>query len=958
MNIAYIKAIFLSTFCLIQINLLSQSGLIKGTVIDAKTGETLIGASVFIQGTTIGTVTDLDGNYVIRNISAGSYNIISSYISYDQKIQKAEVLANSEIAIDFLLDPATVAIKEIQVTARKRNNTEMSMLASIKNQDLIVSGISGQQIQKSQDKDAAEVLRRIPGITIVDDRFIIVRGLMQRYNSVLLNGATAPSSESDVRAFSFDLIPSNMVDNILIYKTPAPELPADFAGACINVVTKNSIDANSAFVGITGAYTNHTTFNDFKTYKGGQTDWLGIDDGSRSLPENFPSGKEMNEILELRNGKSDIDKLNKLAQSFQNNDAFGTSKINAMPNLGIQAGLTRRFIIGNVTVGNITSISYSNSNKTTNVFRSQFEQPDTIIGTLGTKKYNYTDNTFDQAIKAGIIHNWLIAIGNNHKIEFRNFLNQNTNKKVIDRTGIETYSEVDTIKGLSKEFNARTTYSGQLAGKSILFNNNTEIDWLAGYSIADKQQPDIRRLFFSKQLNDETNRYEYRFRTSGSVQPYSGSRFFQTASEKIYNGALNIKQNFSALDRVFVIKTGVFFEKRMREFEARNIGLVVSGQSFSLNLFKPIDSLIRDSNMDYNKGFSYSENYRSDNSYHAESNTLAPYLGLKIPFTKSLNLYTGVRVEKYSRILSDFQLNQAIVPNIKLDTTDVFFSSNLTYNINEKNLLRLSYGRTVNRPEFREIAPYSYNDFENKATIYGNDTLKNCYINNIDFRYEWYPSVSEIVSLAFFYKKFEQPIEIVGITSGNGWNFQPINTSSAISKGIELDIRKDLIKLGNYSSVLRYLKNFIIVFNASIIDSKINTGNVKDVREKERPMMGQSPYIINTGIYYQSDKARLMVSIIFNRIGDRIVTIGQKEDPHTWELSRNGLDFTLTKGFSIGNATGFEFKLGIKDLLNEPIHKLQYHDITLSSNEKMQLKQTIYKYYPGTTIAMGVSYKF
>ena len=291
----------------------SQTGVIKGIITDANTKETLIGATVSIQGTTKGASTDFDGNYRIDKIKAGSYNLVISYISYDNQIIRAEVAEGKETVLNFELKSASVDIDEVKVVAKRRDNTEVSMLSSLKTGSLIVSGITAQQISKSQDKDAAEVIRRVPGITITDGRFVIVRGLIERYNSVMLNGATAPSFEADKRAFSFDAIPSGMINNILIYKSPAPELPADFAGAAINVETKSVADENSLVISYGTKYVEHTTLNNnFQTYKGGKTDWLGFSDNSRNIPSGVPSKENFNELYVWNDAADYLEKSDKL----------------------------------------------------------------------------------------------------------------------------------------------------------------------------------------------------------------------------------------------------------------------------------------------------------------------------------------------------------------------------------------------------------------------------------------------------------------------------------------------------------------------------------------------------------------------------------------------------------------------------------------------------------------------
>jgi hypothetical protein len=261
--------ILLSLSLLIQTNLFSQKGGIKGVISDSKTEEVLIGANILIQGTDLGTSTDLDGSYVLQNISPGDYNLVFSYTSYKTQIVRVTIIKDEVVELAIKLEEESIVLDGVTVTATRKSDSEVSMISSIKMSNLVVSGVSSQQISKSQDRDASEVVRRIPGVTIRDGRFVIVRGLIERYNAVWLNNASTPSSEADVRAFSFDVIPSNAIDRILIFKTPAPELPADFAGAAIQIFTKSNADENGISFSYTTGFNNQATFNkNYETYSG------------------------------------------------------------------------------------------------------------------------------------------------------------------------------------------------------------------------------------------------------------------------------------------------------------------------------------------------------------------------------------------------------------------------------------------------------------------------------------------------------------------------------------------------------------------------------------------------------------------------------------------------------------------------------------------------------------------
>ena len=282
-----------------------------------------------------------------------------------------------------------------------------------------------------------------------------------------------------------------------------------------------------------------------------------------------------------------------------------------------------------------------------------------------------------------------------------------------------------------------------------------------------------------------------------------------------------------------------------------------------------------------------------------------------------------------------------------------FPSVNTTYNFTEKSLLRFAYGRSVNRPEFREIAPFVYYDFEQVANIYGNTSLRNAYINNLDFRFEYYPSQGESITFGGFYKQFTSTIEAQMRQFGSDISYEYVNTQEASSIGAELDVRKNFVSLGDKSSFLRYLKNFVLVLNASLISSEVNTDSPTE-RDAKRVMQGQSPYIINSGLYYQNPDNKLNISLLYNIIGKRIVFIGDLENPHIWEMPRNSLDFTFIKG--VGRY--LQIKAGIRDIINNRVNWVQYFDFQQPQGSGLSQRELdYYAFRPGTVFTLGVTFQ-
>lgn len=922
-----------------------QTG-IKGVISDKTSKETLVGATVVIQGTTIGSTTDLDGNYSITSIAPGTYNLVVSYISYKtQIIEKVKVVKDVMLLQNVDLEGNSVALEGVVISANRHTGTEISMLSAMKMSNVVVSGISSQQINRSQDRDASEVIRRVPGITIMDDRFVMVRGLNQRYNTVWLNNASTPSSEPDVRAFSFDVIPSSMLENILVFKSPAPELPADFSGAAIKIFTKNNADKNSFSVSYSSSFRPGATFNTFENYSMSKYDWLGFDDGSRALPSDFPSHlNEIKDKTELQRLGNELDKV------------WSSTKGTAMPDQRFQAALTRRFLMGKVSVGNISSLNYSYSQDVDEVFRADYQRYDTVKDASDTNYY-FNDKRFKSTAKIGALSNWLFIFGNNQKIEFRNLYNHQGYSQVIERSGRDNYGGL-TIRSEELSFNSRNTYSGQLAGDHNFRNDKTHFNWTAGYSYADRDQPDLKRLSSSLTEDPDNQNYGlYAINFSFAATPELSGRVYQHLKEHIYNANLNFDNTFAFGSFKPEFKTGIYFEKKDRVFNSRNIGYAIANFShFNWELpYQPVDVIFADSNINSTTGLKIDETTNKSDSYTASNDLLASYMAFKLPFTSKLNLYTGLRFESNSQKMHSFSSDNASQEvNINIKEARFFPSANLSYNFNPKSLLRLSYGLTINRPEFREIAPFAFYDFEMKKLVRGNPDVVNASIHNYDFRYEYYPSPSESFVFGIFYKDFIKPIETIEINSGSGKDYTFQNALGAKNYGVELELRKSLESLGKKDNFLRYFKNFMLVANASFIKSEIKIDTSKYfASEVKRPMQGQSPYIVNLGIYYQDNDKGLMISLLYNVIGKRIVVVGL-DNPDVYEMPRNVVDLMITK--SIGEH--FQIKGGIQDILNQKVVEKQFLQYKNLAGETVKREQSTLEFNPGSIISLGVTVNF
>jgi TonB-dependent receptor len=932
---------------------LAQTGSIDGVVKDRSTKEDLPGVTVTIEGTAIGGAADEKGHFLITNVKPGIYKLKASYISYSPLvIENVKVESGKTTTVSFQLSENTVTLNAVNVTGVKKSNTEVSMINVTRMSPLISIAISGQQILRSQDRDASEVIRRLPGTSIINDRFIVVRGLSQRYNTVWLNNTATPSSEADAKAFSFDVIPASMIENMIIIKSPSPELPADFSGGFVKITTVNIPEKNSFFFSYGSAYAQGTTNGLFKKYQGSNTDWLGFGSSFRSLPADMPSH------LNLYEGATNPEIQNKISDLGRElNKSWVPVSGTAGPDQRVSMGFNKRFNLGSQTLANITSLTYSNTNN-----RDEVESNNYSIYDYKNDKSQYVDqfkdDQYTNTVKIGLLHNWSWYPAAGQKIEFRNLINQIGMNRVTERTGREFYNDGRYIRSTELRYMNRSIYSGQLAGEHSFGDDKTKIDWVAGYSFSNKKEPDMKRYRYIRSSQD-TSQYLLVFSDNPDLS--SESQMWFDLNETVYSGSVNFTHQFNFSEFKPEIRAGIYFEDKNRDFSARNFGYAKASSASTISLTNmPVNEVFTNDNINLTDGIKLTEITSLSDSYTASNKQFSGYLSVKLPFTQGISLYTGARIEKNIQTLSSYKQGTTIPVNVIKDTVNIFPSANLAINIGSKNMIRAAYGLSVNRPEFRELAPFYFVDFDLNAGIYGNPSIKQAYIHNFDLRFEHYPSQNETFNFGLFYKNFKNPIEMV-IMGNSPTQYTFENVKSAYSYGIETDIRKSL-------GFISGAENFSIILNAALIKSKVQfeEGDLN----RNRSLQGQSPYMVNAGIFYYNDNNGLMITALYNIIGKRIVAVGrpspnQWEDiPNIYEMPRNVVDLAVSKKLN----RKVEVKLGAKDVFNQRVLLTQAINTTVDMQEvtggavtgekTFKSNQITKSYQPGRYFTVSIGYKF
>ena len=948
---------------------------IKGVVIDQKSKETLIGAVITAvpgngsknatqEKDDIKAVTDIDGNFSLLNLKDGTYTLYIKYVGYKtQKIDGVQLKggkridgkaivsskdtsskndASEKALLTIALQPDEQQLNEVTVTAVERRNTDAAMIQVAKNSPVIVSNVSAQEISRTQDTNAGEVIRRVPGVSLIDDKFVMVRGLSQRYNNVWVNGGAVPSSEADSRAFSFDIIPSSQIDNLTIVKSPSAEYPADYSGGFIIVNTKEIPAENSFNIAVGGNWNTSSAFKDFSYSKGSETDFLGFDNGLRNLNGGIQAA--LNPQLDA-NGKPVGDYATSLLGNGLNNDWLVKNR-KPLGDLKLAASLNQRWMLGGRTLGMLAALNY------TNEYRTYENMENNLYGIYdaANDKPNYlrhsVDDQYNNNVRLGAMLNFtFLSKDGNHKYQLKNIFNQLATSRYTWRDGVSAQSNLE--RSAEYYYRSRTTYNGQLTGKHTFTSD--ALDWSIGYAYANRHLPDRRRYL----IDDALESGVYALSTGNDI-----SREWTQLDEHILSLGINDKHHFKFGNFEPDLQVGAYGEYRSREYQTRNFiyNWNVSANNMPSGFrHSDIPTLLSsEANMGYDKLYLLEEK-QMRNNYRGHNTLGAGYLAMSLPFGK-LGIHAGVRFEHNDmELISNSRDYEKSESSRHYKTDDVFPSLNTTYKFSDQHQVRLSYGRSINRPEFREVSSSVYYDFDLASNVQGNTELKNCYVDNLDLRHEWYPSRGELISLAVFYKHFDSPIEwTYTVAGGTDLIYSYKNAKSANNYGVELDIRKNLSFIG--------LKDFSWSFNGALIKSKVQFE--KGSKEEDRPMQGQSPYLINTGIFYKNEPLKMDIALLYNRIGKRIIGVGRSEGstgddsnsrvPHSYEMPRNTIDFSLAKKFG----DHLEMKLNVRDLLAEKIYYKQFADVTYSDGSKKEVEEIARCYKPGRNIGLQAIYKF
>lgn len=869
----------------------AQQGRVVGRVLDAINASPLPGVTVEVVGTSQVTVTDMDGRYTL-NVPLGRHQVKVALSGFSERVVSVDLNSAAAQTLDVTLALAGFS-EQVTVTGQATNEATSSSAATQllerRRATTINDNMGGQEMKANADGNAASALQRVTGLSVVDNQFVFVRGLGERYSNTTLSGAVLPSTEPDRKVVALDMFPSSLMDNVQVVKSFTPDRSAEFAGGLIEINMSKLPSRPTFDVSYTLGGNSLVWGQTVLDHKSGDRDYLGLKNSNRALSSLFPATRLVRGgIYTPEVGELPAD-LERYAESLPN--SWTPESVDGRANQGFSMAFGNRW--GKLGVSASLNQSYSSDyREEAQVYYS------TDAGVLTPfSTYDYRAGSTTGALSG--LMNLGYQMSANHRLAFQGF---STNRGKRETRTFEGFND-DAARNLR---NSRLLWleeelrSGQLTGEHFFPSvSNSRVDWRATVSRSQRNEPDIRETLYQQIgtfwfLADESQ---------------SGLRMFNALEENATEVAGNWSTVFAGRQGLpAILKLGTSYSQRERDFDSRRFRFIpLNVVRFDLtqspeDIFSPANIGTR---------YELREETRTTDSYDAEQTVLAGYAMLDLSLSARLRLVGGARVENYKQTVNTFDLfgtdvfgSQDVVTG-EIESTDFFPALNLVYATRQNQNLRLSFSQTVNRPEFRELAPFEFTDIVGGRAVIGNPDLERSLIQNYDARYEWFGDAEEVVSAGVFFKRFDSPIErFVEPTAQLRTSFT--NAKSARNFGVELEARKRLTEL------------LLIGANYTFVDSKIElaASQTNVLSSLERALSGTSKHIVNGMV-----EARLPIftaRLLLNSFSERIAEVGSLGLPDILEEGRQTVDLAVSR--RIGK---FNMRFSAENLTDTAVRFLQ-----------------------------------
>lgn len=891
------------------------NGTVIGTVFDAQTGRPISGAVIAVNGqSTDQNRTGTDGRFTL-SLKPGVYSLRMSAENYaemsvtDVNVKSGETVDASAV----LTNKALVTTVDVVERVSQVSATAEAALQERKLSAVVSDSISREELAAGVSSDAAGALEKVTGVSVVGEGFVYVRGLGERYSSTQLNGSMIPTTEPEKRVVPLDLFPAGLIESIQIAKTYSPDLPAEFAGGLVQLKTVDFPTQKIFRISAKGGFNTVTTFKRFLTYPSNGYDFFGFDGGSRGVPAAIPGNRR------IFPGQFSGAELQALGRSFSN--TWEPARLNgARPALdwsAVGGGTFGRF-------GLIGAFSFSNKPQNQREFQRYLRQG-AGSPVIFTEYPNFQD--YSEQARFGGVFNAAIRVNNGSRILFRNTWTHDAEKTAREFSGYD--GGVDSyISSQRLRFVERNLYSTGIEGDHALARlANSVFHWQFTYSGSSRNEPDLREVFRGL-LPDG----RYIFSALGS----SGIRFFSDLKDKIYEPQADFSTPFvkGAVSGLF--KVGFRGTLRNRDFQARRFRFIPQ-QISTLNLFLPSNSLFAPENIRPN-GFQLVEFTRGTDRYDASMDVYAGFAMVDLAVGAKWRVVGGVRIEDADQLVTTLD---NLVPNARpvlatLKNRDAAPAVNAIYALSKRQNLRISFSRTLSRPDFRELSPFDFNNVLGGFVAQGNPNLKRASIQNYDARWEFFPGGNQVIAASVFAKRFVTPIEQT-ILPSNDLRQTFVNAQGARNVGFELEFRRSL------ASFSQKLRPFSLASNFTFVDSniEINPADATLLTSRTRPLLGQSRFVANAILEWVNPKWRSDARFYTNFVSRRISDVGTFGVPDIYQEGNTILDFVYK--FNVSENGKWTFRVEAENLTNNHYRWTQ-----------ADLLQRSYRL--GRTMQVGVTY--
>jgi outer membrane receptor protein involved in Fe transport len=892
-------------------------GSLAGRVVSEMTGTVIAGARVILAGMDRSVETDADGNFGFADLEPGNYSLLITHPSYAPlTADSLPVAADLGTLRRLRLPDKAIQGEKVRITGKAGKSSDAGLLFAQKNAPGVSDGISTEQMSKSPDGDAAAAVKRVSGISIAGGQ-VYVRGLGERYVNVQLNGLTLSSPNFEKRVIPLDIFPTRLIENLVVSKSFTADQPAEFAGGALQLRTKDYPERRIFEVSASCTYEPGSTFRDMYTYKGGDLDWLGMDDGTRELPSGIP-----NEYFDHRTrnmGDTQAERQRRQRNILAALPNTWTPHASTSP-LGQSYGLTmgNKIPLGeDRTFGWLFGGSYSGKWGVDEEYSARIGL-NKASGDTGVRVPVYADQVNNLVSSEGILWGLLgtatLELGEGQKYRFNYMANRDWEDEVT-RTYGKREGDNDTTLVFEIGNANQTLTNGQIEGEHRPgFMEGFQVNWMAALTGARRWEPDRRVTQYFK-ADTSSPGYDPEFPyTMGSTLGLQ-DRYWYNLTESGWGGKLDAEMpsEWAFLGEGSKLKAGTFLFSKERDYEVRRLTFAAGNR---IPVGHPLRSgryerLMGALNGAADTGYVHSRNDKEKDDYDVRDNQWAVHAQADMALPASFRAILGLRfihADVAARARSDkgelsptedslavCDVDDRCVLPFGYQETALLPAVSLVYGLTESQNLRASWTRTFSFPEYREMAPVLFYSYQEALETVGNPRLEPTDILNYDLRWEWFPTPGDMVAVSGFYKDFDKPVETLIEQVGSNNRARFVNVPSAWLYGLEGEVRFGLGRLGDF------LEPAKLVANYTWIQSEVEG-------RRKRSMQGQSPYLVNVILFYEPFGGRTQMSLLYNRFGERIAKVGVDRFPDVLERPRSGLEFSLSQRLPGGLKSKFTAK--------------------------------------------------